>query len=154
RIRGWPHGVIFGVFTGPPSAITIGGMAREGDENGAPGAGTGAPSRIDERAAADLGYPASTYRLQLTPNFGFAEAAAIVPYLDALGVTHLYLSPPFEAAPGSTHGYDVIDHNRLRAELGGELGFEKLTAVARRQGLGQIIDVVPNHMGIGPLNAW
>jgi (1->4)-alpha-D-glucan 1-alpha-D-glucosylmutase len=98
--------------------------------------------------------PASTYRLQLEPRFGFREAAAVAPYLAELGITDLYLSPPFEAAPGSAHGYDVVDPNRLRDELGGEAGFAALTAALRAHKLGLIVDFVPNHMGIGPSNAW
>jgi (1->4)-alpha-D-glucan 1-alpha-D-glucosylmutase len=98
--------------------------------------------------------PASTYRLQLAPGFGFVEAAAVVPYLAALGITDLYLSPPFAAAPGSAHGYDVVDHNTLRDELGGEAGWQTLARAARAHGLGVLLDFVPNHMGIGPTNAW
>jgi (1->4)-alpha-D-glucan 1-alpha-D-glucosylmutase len=98
--------------------------------------------------------PLSTYRLQLTPSFGFRDAAALVPYLDELGVTDLYISPPFAASPGSTHGYDIVDHNRLRDELGGADGFDALAAAARAQSMGLLVDFVPNHMGIGPANPW
>src|SRR5699024_5666556 len=70
--------------------------------------------------------PVSTYRLQLGPNLGFAEAAAVVPYLARLGATDLYLSPVLEAAPGSTHGYDVVDHSRVSASLGGREELERL----------------------------
>jgi (1->4)-alpha-D-glucan 1-alpha-D-glucosylmutase len=98
--------------------------------------------------------PASTYRLQLHRGFGFADAAKVVPYLDALGVTDLYLSPVLAAAPGSTHGYDVVDHGRLNPELGGEEGFAALAEACRRRGLGILLDFVPNHMGIGPQNRW
>src|SRR5256885_585325 len=98
--------------------------------------------------------PASTYRLQLTPTFGFREAAAIVPYLHELGVTDVYLSPPFTCAPGSTHGYDVVNHNELRPELGGEAGYAELCAATGKLGMGQLLDYVPNHMGIGPTNSW
>jgi (1->4)-alpha-D-glucan 1-alpha-D-glucosylmutase len=92
--------------------------------------------------------PASTYRIQLQPRFTFADAAARVPYLAALGVTHLHLSPVLEAVPGSTHGYDVVDHSRVRAELGGEQGLRELSERARAHGLGLILDVVPNHMAV------
>ncbi|BBB00824.1 putative alpha-amylase [Actinacidiphila reveromycinica] len=92
--------------------------------------------------------PASTYRLQLQPRFTFADAAARVPYLAALGVTHLHLSPVLEAVPGSTHGYDVVDHARVRAELGGEQGLRELSARARAHGMGLVLDVVPNHMAV------
>src|SRR5205085_12246242 len=98
--------------------------------------------------------PASTYRIQLTPNFGFREAARWIPYLARLGITDLYLSPPFAAARGSEHGYDIVDHNRLRPELGGDEGYQELCGATRKHGLGQLLDFVPNHMGIGPDNAW
>ncbi|MFL5846665.1 MAG: alpha-amylase family glycosyl hydrolase [Solirubrobacteraceae bacterium] len=88
----------------------------------------------------------ATYRLQLTPDFGFAAARALVPYLAELGVSHLYLSPSFEAREGSTHGYDVVDPRRLSAALGGEAEFTALAAAARDAGLGIVLDIVPNHM--------
>ncbi|MFZ3597624.1 malto-oligosyltrehalose synthase [Streptomyces sp. BH104] len=90
--------------------------------------------------------PTATYRLQLQPDFGFASAAAAVPYLASLGVSHLHLSPVLEAVPGSTHGYDVVDHTRVRAELGGEEGLRDLARTARGHGLGLVVDLVPNHM--------
>jgi len=92
--------------------------------------------------------PASTYRLQLTPEFGFADAADLAGYLSELGVTHAYLSPILQAAPGSQHGYDVIDHSSISAELGGEDAFRYLAATFARGGIGLVVDVVPNHMGI------
>jgi (1->4)-alpha-D-glucan 1-alpha-D-glucosylmutase len=92
--------------------------------------------------------PTSAYRLQLHLEFNFTDAAVIVPYLAALGVSHLYLSPVLEAAPGSTHGYDVVEHGRISPELGGAGGLRRLTAACRRAGLGLIVDVVPNHMAI------
>jgi len=100
------------------------------------------PARLRSRL------PASTYRLQLTPEFGFADAADQAGYLAELGVTHAYLSPILQAGPGSQHGYDVIDHSRIAAELGGEDGFRYLAARLRRNGIGLVVDVVPNHMGI------
>ncbi len=84
----------------------------------------------------------------MQPRFTFADAAAWVPYLAALGVTHLHLSPVLEAVPGSTHGYDVVDHTRVRAELGGEEGLRELSRTAREHGLGLILDIVPNHMAV------
>jgi (1->4)-alpha-D-glucan 1-alpha-D-glucosylmutase len=96
----------------------------------------------------------ATYRLQLSPSFDFHAAAGVVDYLAALGVSHLYLSPVLEARPGSTHGYDVVDHARVRAELGGEGGFDALAAEAARHGLGLVVDIVPNHMAIGAGNRW
>lgn len=100
-----------------------------------------------------MGVPLSTYRVQLQPGFGFAEAAAIVDYLADLGVTHLYCSPVLQAAPGSTHGYDVVDPSRLSADLGGESGWAELVAATRQHGLGIVLDVVPNHMATAPQNA-
>ncbi|WP_274912695.1 malto-oligosyltrehalose synthase [Streptomyces sp. WZ-12] len=92
--------------------------------------------------------PTATYRLQLQPNFPFAAAERTVPYLAALGVSHLHLSPVLEAAPGSTHGYDVTGHATVRAELGGEDGLRTLAATARAHGLGLVVDLVPNHMAV------
>jgi (1->4)-alpha-D-glucan 1-alpha-D-glucosylmutase len=94
------------------------------------------------------GAPTSTYRLQLSADFTFDDAAAKVGYLDRLGVGHVYLSPILQAAPGSAHGYDVIDHGRISAELGGEAGFRRLVAALHARGMGAIADVVPNHMGM------
>lgn len=99
--------------------------------------------------------PRATYRLQLTPQFGFRAAADIVPYLAALGVSHLYLSPVLQAAVGSTHGYDVADTSRVSEELGGEAGFASLVGTVRAAGLGILLDIVPNHMSIaGARNLW
>ncbi len=92
--------------------------------------------------------PVSTYRLQLTPDFGFARAGEVGEYLAGLGVTHVYLSPVLEAAPGSRHGYDVTDHSRIRAELGGEDEFRAMVKRFRSHGLGIVLDIVPNHMAI------
>lgn len=92
--------------------------------------------------------PVATYRLQLTADFNFDRAAGIVPYLKALGITHLYASPFMKARKGSTHGYDIVDHARLNPELGGEAGFARLSAALRRHDLGLILDFVPNHVGV------
>ncbi|WP_406006148.1 malto-oligosyltrehalose synthase [Streptomyces sp. NBC_00637] len=94
--------------------------------------------------------PTATYRLQLQPEFGFGAAAAAVPYLASLGVSHLHLSPVLEAVPGSPHGYDVVDPTRVRAELGGEEGLRALAGTAREHGLGLVVDIVPNHMAMAP----
>ncbi|MBP2048105.1 (1-_4)-alpha-D-glucan 1-alpha-D-glucosylmutase [Streptomyces griseochromogenes] len=94
--------------------------------------------------------PTATYRLQLQPAFPFAAAAAAVPYLASLGVSHLHLSPVLEAVPGSSHGYDVVDHARVREELGGEEGLRALAHTAREHGLGLVVDIVPNHMAMAP----
>ncbi|HEU5427152.1 MAG TPA: malto-oligosyltrehalose synthase [Actinocrinis sp.] len=92
--------------------------------------------------------PASTYRLQLSPSFTFNDAVAVVPYLHKLGVTHAYLSPILQPAPGSTHGYDVVDHSTINTELGGEEGLRRLVGELHRHGMGAIADIVPNHMGM------
>jgi (1->4)-alpha-D-glucan 1-alpha-D-glucosylmutase len=92
--------------------------------------------------------PLATYRLQLTPTFGFDEAAALVPYLKALGISHLYASPFLKARSGSPHGYDVVDHNSLNPELGGERAFARLTDALDAADIGLILDFVPNHMGV------
>ena len=99
--------------------------------------------------------PLSTYRLQLNPSFTFDEAAAMVGYLADLGVSHVYLSPILQAAPGSTHGYDVVDPSRPSEELGGVEGYARLTTAITAAGLKQVLDIVPNHMAItGPENKW
>lgn len=94
--------------------------------------------------------PTATYRLQMQPDFPFAAAAKRVPYLAAIGVSHLHLSPVLEAVPGSEHGYDVVDHSRVREELGGEEGLRQLAERAREYGLGLVLDIVPNHMATAP----
>src|SRR5277367_4292473 len=88
------------------------------------------------------------YRLQLTPDFGFAEAAEAAEYLADLGITHVYLSPVLDAVPGSMHGYDVTDHSRIRGELGGEEGFRAMAKRLRGHGLSIVLDIVPNHMAV------
>src|SRR5919112_2588604 len=97
--------------------------------------------------------PLSTYRLQLGPDLTFDDAEEALPYLDTLGVTDLYLSPVLQAAPGSTHGYDVVDHSRISDSLGGREGLERLAAAAHARGMGVVVDVVPNHMAV-PTPAW
>ena len=91
----------------------------------------------------------STYRLQMRGDcFTFADAEELLPYLDELGVSHLYLSPILTAADGSTHGYDVTDPTTVSASLGGQEGLERLAAAARARGMGLIVDIVPNHVGV------
>jgi (1->4)-alpha-D-glucan 1-alpha-D-glucosylmutase len=93
--------------------------------------------------------------LQLRPGFGFPEAAAIAPYLEQLGISHVYCSSYLQAAPGSTHGYDVLDHQSVNAELGGAVGHEQFCNTLGERHLGQILDVVPNHMSISHSgNRW
>lgn len=90
----------------------------------------------------------ATYRLQLSPTFTFADATRIVPYLARLGISHLYLSPLFQARQGSAHGYDVTQPERVNEELGGEAGLQALAEAAHTQGLAVMVDVVPNHMAV------
>ena len=97
--------------------------------------------------------PGALYRLQFNKSFGFKEAARVAPYLARLGVSHVYASPWLKARAGSSHGYDIVDHRALNPELGSREDFEEMTAVFRANGLGRILDFVPNHMGIeGPFN--
>lgn len=99
--------------------------------------------------------PRATYRLQLHKDFDFAAAQAILPYLQALGVSHVYCSPITRARPGSMHGYDVADPREINPELGGREGFERFAMAARALGLKLLLDIVPNHMGvIGSDNPW
>ena len=97
----------------------------------------------------------ATYRVQLHAGFPFSAAAELVPYLVRLGVTHLYCSPILQAAPGSTHGYDVVDHSRVSDDLGGREGLTALREALDAAGLGLVVDVVPNHMATaGRANLW
>ncbi|MBV9552833.1 MAG: malto-oligosyltrehalose synthase, partial [Alphaproteobacteria bacterium] len=96
----------------------------------------------------------ATYRLQFHRGFTFRDARDLVPYLAALGISHIYASPLTEARPGSTHGYDIVNHNRLNPEIGSEKEFCALVAALHRHNMGLILDIVPNHMGVGPENAW
>ncbi len=116
----------------------------------------GGPMPGRERAARQtLTIPRATYRLQLHAGFGFRAATEIVPYLARLGISHCYCSPFLKARPHSTHGYDVVDHNAFNPELGTEEDFGRLSAALRARGIGLVIDVVPNHMGVmGADNAW
>ncbi len=99
--------------------------------------------------------PRATYRLQFHRDFGFDDAIRILPYLVRLGVSHVYCSPIQRARAGSMHGYDVVAHHEINPELGGLEGFERFCAALREHGLGQLLDMVPNHMGVaGGENAW
>ena len=97
---------------------------------------------------------AATYRLQLGPHLDFDGARALIPYVQRLGASHLYLSPVLHSRAGSTHGYDVVDPSHANPALGGDRGFDRLANAARRAGLGIVLDVVPNHMGVGPENPY
>jgi len=93
--------------------------------------------------------PRATYRLQLHRGFTFADATRIVPYLQKLGVSHVYCSPYLKARAGSTHGYDIVDHQSLNPEIGSAGDLQRFAATLREAGMGQILDIVPNHMGVG-----
>ncbi|GIG39737.1 malto-oligosyltrehalose synthase [Cellulomonas phragmiteti] len=116
-----------------------------------PGAERAVPERRSVRAPHRV--PVSTYRVQLGSDLTFDDVAARVPYYSTLGVTHVYLSPVLAAAPGSTHGYDVVDHDEVAATLGGEAGLRRLAEVAHGAGLGLVLDIVPNHMAV-PTPVW
>jgi (1->4)-alpha-D-glucan 1-alpha-D-glucosylmutase len=96
----------------------------------------------------------ATYRLQFHRQFTFRDATALVPYLAALGISHIYASPIMEARPGSSHGYDIVNHNRLNPEIGTEADFRALVDALHAHDMGLILDVVPNHMGVGSDNVW
>ena len=99
--------------------------------------------------------PTATYRLQFNHSFTFARARALVPYFHALGISDCYASSFLRAMPGSMHGYDVIDPTTLNGEIGSEQEFAAMAETIRTHSMGLILDVVPNHMGIGKvLNAW
>src|SRR3712207_8268349 len=97
----------------------------------------------------------ATARLQFHAGFTLDDAVPLVPYLKRLGISHVYASPILKARPGSTHGYDIVDHNTINPELGGEEGFRRLSDTLKEHGLGLILDIVPNHMGVGGSdNGW
>jgi (1->4)-alpha-D-glucan 1-alpha-D-glucosylmutase len=98
--------------------------------------------------------PSSTYRLQLNSQFTFDHATAILPYLRDLGISHVYCSPYLQAIPGSTHGYDVVDPQKVNEEVGGDEAHRNFSLRLKEHGLGQILDIVPNHMAIGPQNRY
>src|SRR5271154_1642028 len=101
-----------------------------------------------------LRIPGSTYRLQLHKEFTFDDAAEIAEYLRALGISHVYSSPYLQAAPGSMHGYDVVDHQRVNEELGGVEAHERFCKKLGEVDLGQVLDIVPNHMSLGKENRY
>ncbi|HEX6793111.1 MAG TPA: malto-oligosyltrehalose synthase [Casimicrobiaceae bacterium] len=99
--------------------------------------------------------PRATYRVQLSRDFTFADVTARVPYFAALGVSHVYCSPYLRARPGSTHGYDIVDHSMLNPELGTRDDFDRMVDALAREGMSHLCDVVPNHMAVmGADNAW
>jgi (1->4)-alpha-D-glucan 1-alpha-D-glucosylmutase len=116
------------------------------------------PAHIDQARVPPLEsaeIPLATYRIQFHANCRFEDVTAAIPYLAALGISHLYSSPYLRARPGSTHGYDIVDHNALNPEIGTDAEHEKMCQALRRQGMGQMLDMVPNHMGVLEAdNAW
>ena len=97
----------------------------------------------------------ATARLQFHKDFTMDDATRLIPYFDKLGVSHLYASPLLKARAGSTHGYDIVDHNQINPELGGEAALQRMVGTLRQHGMGLILDIVPNHMGVGgDDNAW
>ncbi|MGE5651324.1 MAG: malto-oligosyltrehalose synthase [Bacillota bacterium] len=101
-----------------------------------------------------MSIPSSTARLQLHKEFNFEQAAEVVPYYASLGVSHIYASPILTARSGSMHGYDIVDPTHINPELGGEEGLRRLVEHIRAAGMGLILDIVPNHMGVGSENPW
>ncbi|MGE5318699.1 MAG: malto-oligosyltrehalose synthase [Hyphomicrobiaceae bacterium] len=113
------------------------------------------PAGAGEKEGVRLWIPRATYRLQLNRDFTLRQAMQLLPYLDELGVSHCYLSPILKARPGSRHGYDITDHSSLNPEIASAEDFEQFVAELKRRGMGQIMDMVPNHMGImGADNGW
>jgi (1->4)-alpha-D-glucan 1-alpha-D-glucosylmutase len=109
---------------------------------------------VAQRLAASR-LPEATYRLQVNHTFTFRDAQALVDYLAALGISDCYLSPCVKACPGTMHGYDIVDHNSFNLEIGSEADYNALTAALQAHGMGQVLDVVPNHMGVASDdNAW
>ena len=112
-------------------------------------------SQALDAAAARRPLPESTYRLQFHAGFTFRDALEITPYLSQLGITHCYASPYLKARPGSTHGYDIIDHGSLNPEIGTAGEYDEWVSALHEHGLGQILDTVPNHMAVGTNdNPW
>src|SRR5690606_26292401 len=110
--------------------------------------------RAESTARVPAARPAATYRVQLNAGFDLDAAAALTSYVAALGISHLYCSPYMQAAPGSEHGYDVADPTRVNDELGGEGAHARLSAALAEHGLGQLLDIVPNHTAIVRENPW
>ncbi|HUU67371.1 MAG TPA: malto-oligosyltrehalose synthase [Methyloceanibacter sp.] len=98
--------------------------------------------------------PTATYRLQFRNGMTFQDAAQLAPYLARLGISHLYAAPVFQAEPGSTHGYDVVDNRVIDSSLGGDEGFERMAAALRAEGIGIVLDFVPNHMSASTFNPY
>ncbi len=112
-------------------------------------------SKPASAAGVSFSIPRATYRLQFNRDFTFRQATEILSYLQDLGISHCYASPYLKARPGSTHGYDIVDHGELNPEIGSREDFDRFVAELARRGMGQILDLVPNHMGVmGSDNVW
>jgi (1->4)-alpha-D-glucan 1-alpha-D-glucosylmutase len=110
---------------------------------------------VPTEAGSKFNIPRATYRLQFNHQFTFNDATRIVPYLARLGISHVYASPLLKARPGSMHGYDVVDHSQLNPELGSRQDFDRFVHALHEHGLGLIVDIVPNHLGVmGNDNVW
>lgn len=116
--------------------------------------GSGVVARPRGRPGGEPPIPIATYRLQFHRDFSFRDAQRIAPYLQRLGVSHCYASPYLKARPGSRHGYDIVDHNALNPEIGSIEEYDAFVDALHRHHLGQVLDIVPNHMGIGSDNQW
>jgi (1->4)-alpha-D-glucan 1-alpha-D-glucosylmutase len=139
------------------STVETSAVETSAAEAGSVGASTvvAPDAAIVRRHERPLHVPVSLYRVQLHSGFTFDDARALVPYLTALGITDLYASPVLTAGRGSTHGYDISDHERLNPELGGDDAYAALAQTLREAKLGLLLDIVPNHMGVDPdRNRW
>src|SRR5687767_2651781 len=125
---------------------------RRCDARSAPSCSEGAVA--DPRSAGGAPPLLATYRVQMHKEFTLDGARRIVPYLERLGVSHLYTSPILKARPGSTHGYDVADPTVVNPELGTDEDRRALVGALHGRGMGHLLDIVPNHMGIGPSNPF
>ncbi len=138
------------------SAPEAGGAPQQQRPSAAPRSTADAVGRTAAGQDGAQRIPRSTYRLQITPEWDLADAAALVPYLEKLGADWMYLSPVLAAEPGSEHGYDVVDHGEIDDSRGGDWALAKVAKRARAAGLGVLIDIVPNHVGVGTpaLSVW
>src|SRR5213592_3585542 len=112
-------------------------------------------AKVTQELSAGPDIPVALYRLQFHAGFTFRDACRVVPYLRDLGISHCYASPYLKARPGSTHGYDIINHQLLNPEIGSEEEYAEWVKALHAHGMGQILDIVPNHMGVaGNENPW
>jgi (1->4)-alpha-D-glucan 1-alpha-D-glucosylmutase len=138
------------LFADPEVRQTVTALTQERGPGAKP-----APNSPDEGHGGTATIPRATYRLQFNAEFTFAQAAELVPYLADLGISHCYASPYLKARAGSTHGYDIVDHSAINPELGSPEDYDRFVASLQGQRMGQILDIVPNHMGVGgDDNGW